>query len=92
MRSIDYKVPQSVLIHLLDDFYSFDSFWVAIVPGQVGSSTVNTLLSPLELGALFLTLWIYCSCTVSILGPGPVVPYYIAKLIVLEAMTKSEFS
>ena len=80
------------MIYLLGDFYSFDSFWAAVVPGQVGSSIVNILLSPLELGALFLTLWVYCSCTVSIPGPGPTVPYCMAKLIVLEVMTKSEFS
>ena len=80
------------MIHLPGNFYSFDSFWAAVVPGRVESSTVDTLLSPLELGAFFLTLWVYCSCTVSIPGPGPTVPYYIAKLIVLEAMTKSEFS
>ena len=90
-RSIDGEVPRSVLIHLPGEFYSFDSFWAAAVPGRVGSSTVDALLSPPELGTLFLAFWVYCSCAVSILGPRPTVSRCVAELMALEAVTESKF-
>jgi hypothetical protein len=82
----DLELSRSVLVGNMCLFLYSEGYRVVLVLHYIGPSIVNTLLSPLKLRVIGLSLGVYSSSTVSIVRLILIEPSNMTELVTIEVV------